>query len=184
MQRLLPCFATPQALAEELDVVIQAPAEPAPAAIPATTPLQAWQQRQLTLGFSGGGFLLPYHLGVYQALAVMGLVDASTPMAGSSAGSLVVASIKSGLSLQQQMDSFLAAAADCRHGGVAGRLRAVLKVQLQRSLPEDAHTRCSDGSCWLSITQVLPRPANKLYGAFYTRQALIKALLTSCHLPR
>ncbi|KAF6259348.1 hypothetical protein COO60DRAFT_1016014 [Scenedesmus sp. NREL 46B-D3] len=130
------------------------------------------------------GFLLPYHLGVYQALAVMGLVDASTPMAGSSAGSLVVASIKAGLSLQQQMDSFLEAAADCRQGGVAGRLRAVLKAQLQRSLPHDAHTRCSDGSCWLSITQVLPRPANKLYGAFPTRQALIKALLTSCHLPR
>lgn len=53
-----------------------------------------------------------------------------------------------------------------------------------RSLPPDAHTRCSDGSCWLSITQVLPRPANKLYGAFPTRPALIKALLTSCHLPR
>jgi hypothetical protein len=44
----------------------------------------------------------------------------------------VVASIKSGLSLQQQMNSFLEAAADCRQGGVAGRLRAVLKAQLQR----------------------------------------------------
>jgi hypothetical protein len=31
-----------------------------------TTAVEAWRCKQLTLGFSGGGFLLPYHLGVYQ----------------------------------------------------------------------------------------------------------------------
>jgi hypothetical protein len=41
------------------------------------------------MGFSGGGFLLPYHLGAYQSLAAMGIVSSATPMAGSSAGSLV-----------------------------------------------------------------------------------------------
>jgi len=55
------------------------------------SPLEAWQQGQLTLSFSGGGFLLPYHLGVYQSLAAMGLVSTTTPMAGASAGSLVSA---------------------------------------------------------------------------------------------
>lgn len=54
------------------------------------TPVQAWQQNKLSCGFSGGGFLLPYHLGCYQSLAAMGIVSPTeTPMAGSSAGSLV-----------------------------------------------------------------------------------------------
>jgi hypothetical protein len=56
MQRLLPCFGAPQAIEEEHDVANQASAEPAPSAVaPATTALQAWQHKQLTLGFSGGG---------------------------------------------------------------------------------------------------------------------------------
>lgn len=42
----------------------------------------------------------------------------------------VVGGIKSGLTLQQQMDSFLEAAHSCREGGVNGRLRSVLKAQL------------------------------------------------------
>jgi NAD(P)H-dependent FMN reductase len=44
----------------------------------------------------------------------------------------VVGGIKSGLTLQQQMNSFLEAAHACREGGVSGRLRQVLKAQLQR----------------------------------------------------
>jgi hypothetical protein len=44
----------------------------------------------------------------------------------------VIGGIKSGLTLQQQMDSFLEAAHACREGGVNGRLRQVLKAQLQR----------------------------------------------------
>jgi hypothetical protein len=44
----------------------------------------------------------------------------------------VVSGIKVGLSLQQQMDSFMQAAAACRQGGVNGRLRKILKTQLQQ----------------------------------------------------
>jgi hypothetical protein len=55
MQRLLPCFGAPQAL-EEHDAANQALAGPGPPAVaPATTALQAWQHKQLTMGFSGGG---------------------------------------------------------------------------------------------------------------------------------
>jgi predicted acylesterase/phospholipase RssA len=57
--------------------------------VPCSPFVEAWQHGKLTLGFSGGGFLLPYHLGVYQSLAAMGIVSSATPMAGSSAGSLV-----------------------------------------------------------------------------------------------
>lgn len=56
---------------------------------PDTHPVEAWKEGKLTIGWSGGGFLLPYFLGVYQSLAAMGIIHAGTPMAGSSAGSLV-----------------------------------------------------------------------------------------------
>jgi hypothetical protein len=44
----------------------------------------------------------------------------------------VVAGIKTGLTLQQQMDGFLEVAANCRQHGVRLRLRRVLKAQLKR----------------------------------------------------
>eukprot|EP00879_Flechtneria_rotunda_P017169 GHRR01017981.1.p1 GENE.GHRR01017981.1~~GHRR01017981.1.p1 ORF type:complete len:180 (+),score=51.69 GHRR01017981.1:264-803(+) len=177
----LPCFTAAETTQP---VTVDPKADEGPEPTVQTALLEAWQKGQLTLGFSGGGFLLPYHLGVYQALAIMGIANASTPMAGASAGSLVVASIKAGLTLQQQMGSFLEAAHNCRQRGVMGRLRAVLKAQLQKHLPPTAHVHCSDGTCWVSVTQVMPRPCNKLYGAFSSRRLLIKALLASCHLPR
>lgn len=63
-------------------------------------------------------------------------------------------------------------------------LLCVRPVSCCSTMPADAAERCSDGSCWISVTQVFPRPANKLYGAFSSRQQLVKALLASCHLPR
>jgi predicted acylesterase/phospholipase RssA len=51
--------------------------------------VEAWRNGQLTLGFSGGGFLLPYHLGVFRTLAAGGIVSVDSTMAGSSAGALV-----------------------------------------------------------------------------------------------
>jgi hypothetical protein len=46
--------------------------------------------------------------------------------------SQVVSGIKSGLSLQQQLDSFMEVAQACRQDGVNGRLRKVLKAQLHK----------------------------------------------------
>lgn len=92
----------------------------------------AWRRGRLGLGFSGAGFLLPYFLGAYDCLESMGIVDRDTPMAGASSGSLVVASVKVGLPLEKQMQSFLEVAADCRKLGVRSRLRAALKAQLIR----------------------------------------------------
>jgi hypothetical protein len=94
--------------------------------------VKAWRRGRLGLGFSGAGFLLPYFLGAYECLEAMGIVNRDTPMAGASSGSLVVASVKVGLTLEKQMESFLEVAADCRKLGVKARLRSALKAQLIR----------------------------------------------------
>jgi hypothetical protein len=44
----------------------------------------------------------------------------------------IVSALKAGLTLQEQMDSFLEVAADCRTHGVKGRLRRLLKHQLHK----------------------------------------------------
>ncbi len=59
-----------------------------------------------------------------------GVVDRSTPMAGASAGSLVIASFKCGLTFDEQMEHFLEVAHNCRKHGVHRRLRPLVKAQL------------------------------------------------------
>lgn len=81
----LSCFSALEEV-EALTAVEQLPDLNSPSE---TNPVTAWKHGKLTIGFSGGGFLLPYHLGVYQSLAAMGIAHSSMPMAGSSAGSLV-----------------------------------------------------------------------------------------------
>lgn len=59
--------------------------------------LDAVREKRLGFSFSGGGFLLPYFVGVVKALQSLGLMGPSTQVAGSSAGSLIAASITSGV---------------------------------------------------------------------------------------
>jgi hypothetical protein len=51
----------------------------------------------LGFSFSPGGLLLPYHLGVIAALSGSGLLLPTTPLAGSSAGAIAVASFAAGV---------------------------------------------------------------------------------------
>jgi predicted acylesterase/phospholipase RssA len=51
----------------------------------------------LGFSFAPGGLLLPYHLGAIEALNSAGLVTSSTPLAGSSAGAIAIASFAAGV---------------------------------------------------------------------------------------
>lgn len=63
--------------------------------------LSAAKANSLGFSFSGGGFLLPYFVGVVKVLQSLGLITDQTHVAGSSAGSLVAASIASGISMDR-----------------------------------------------------------------------------------
>ena len=57
-----------------------------------------------------------------------------------------------------------------------------LPSSLRRLLPADIHERCS-GKAHVAVTTVFPRPRGLLVSEFSSRDDLIAALLTSCHIP-
>ncbi|KAG2429647.1 hypothetical protein HXX76_010875 [Chlamydomonas incerta] len=106
-----------------------------------------------------------------------------TPVAGSSAGSLVAASLACGLNPAQMLSTFLDSVRDCRTGGSFRRLDQVLLRQLEASLPPNAHELCTD-LVTVGLTRLLPWPHIKRVSRFSSRRDLIAALLASCHIPR
>lgn len=156
-------------------VAASSSSEPHPAAL-------ASQDGSIGFGFSAGGLLFPYLLGVVSELEDLGIVQPDTKLAGASAGSLVVACHRSGLSNEQLLDACLQLADDCRKNGTRFRLKQVLQRFLMDLLPHDVHERCN-GNTYVAVTRVAPRFYPELIGQFHDRQDLISALLTSCHIP-
>lgn len=137
-------------------------------------------------GFSAGGLLFPYYVGIASGLMERGLLGESTPVAGASAGSLIAALCKSGVPESVLVDATLELAANCRENGTALRLRSVLKATLSDALPLDIAERCN-GVCFIAVTRVslgkTPLIKSDLVSQFRSRDHLIEALLTSCHVP-
>ena len=78
----------------------------------------------LGFGFSAGGFLYCYHLGILWELERLGVIriGGATLMAGASAGSLAIATFNSGLREQEATKALREFASDCRSQGTGGRL--------------------------------------------------------------
>jgi hypothetical protein len=111
---------------------------------------------RLGFGFSAGGLLFPYFVGVASALKDLGvLVPGSTPLAGSSAGAIIAACVSSGMSTDRTMECCLALVQRLREGGTFQKMRGVVHSMLQESLPEDAHKQCS-GNTFVNTTRLIP----------------------------
>lgn len=61
-------------------------------------------------------------------------------------------------------------------------LHRAWQLVMRRLLPADIHERCS-GKAYVAVTTVFPRPRGLLVSEFSSRDDLIAALLTSCHIP-
>ena len=140
------------------------------------------------LGFSGGGLLFPYYLGVIAALRAHGRLHPtgpSLPCAGSSAGSLAAALAVSGVDtslIAQKLSEYLH---DLRTRGTPGRMRPGLHRVLDSVIPPDLHEKAA-GKCFISIFRLgskLSLPRGEVVSVFHSRKDLIDALLASCHLP-
>ncbi|XP_010534765.1 PREDICTED: patatin-like phospholipase domain-containing protein 3 [Tarenaya hassleriana] len=132
--------------------------------------------------FSAAGLLFPYHLGVAQFLVERGYIKETTPLAGSSAGSIICAVIACGLSMQKALEATKTLADDCRRKGTAFRLGALLRDSLEELLPDDAHTSCN-GRIRVAITLISWRPRGLLVDQFDSKRDLINAIVTSSFIP-
>ncbi|KAI3960373.1 hypothetical protein MKW98_017097 [Papaver atlanticum] len=106
----------------------------------------------------------------------------TTPLAGSSAGAIVCAVVASGSCMREALEATKILAEDCRRGGTAFRLGAVLRNILEIFLPDDVHIR-SNGRVRVAVTRILWRPRAILVDQFNSKEDLINAVFTSSFIP-
>mmetsp|Transcript_4515 Transcript_4515/g.7640 ORF Transcript_4515/g.7640 Transcript_4515/m.7640 type:complete len:271 (+) Transcript_4515:3-815(+) len=138
--------------------------------------------RPLGIGFSAGGLLFPYYIGVASGLQGAGVLTPDTPLAGASAGCLIAACVSAGLSEEVLMEATLRLADDCRRTGTYKNLGPHLGATLRRVLPVDAHLTAT-GRVYVAVTRLEPQWQGQLLDSYDSREDLIMALLTSCHIP-
>ncbi|KAL6776490.1 hypothetical protein ACKKBG_A21345 [Auxenochlorella protothecoides x Auxenochlorella symbiontica] len=143
---------------------------------------KAVKEGTLSFGFSAGGCLFPYYIGVSGALRDGQILTANTKVGGSSAGSLLAVCLTSGMRLDDITEFSLRLMADCRLHGTRGRLGEVLARTLHKHLPEDAHTKVQ-GKAYIGVSKAFPMLQPMLLSEFQDREDLIAALLSSCHIP-
>lgn len=144
--------------------------------------VEALKAGSLGFGFSAGGMLFPYYIGVVEALEELGIITENTKLGGASAGSLIAACYHSGIGTKAATEACMTLAAELRTNGTRGKLKTNLRIFLEDLLPADVHERCSN-KAYISVTQAFPRPRNMLLSHYESREDLIEALLTSCHIP-
>lgn len=143
---------------------------------------RAAKEGTLSFGFSAGGCLFPYYIGVAGSLSDAGLLTDKVKLGGASAGSLLAAAVKSGMSYDRITEWTLELMADCRQAGTRGRLGDALVAALERGLPDDAHERIRDRA-FIAVTRAFPFVQPLLVSEFSSKADLIEGLLASCHIP-
>lgn len=138
---------------------------------------EALQAGRLGYGFSAGGFLYPYHLGVLWELKEMGVLRDKALLAGASAGSLAVAVYNCGIDVPDATAHLLDFAKEMRRDGTRFRLDATLRGFLRSYLPADAHQRCS-GSTAIAVTRVLPYLQPELVTDFHSK--VMRLIVLGC----
>lgn len=141
------------------------------------------------LGFSlsPGGLLLPYHLGVLASLSYSGFVTPETPLAGSSAGAIAVASHACNVPPDVALDASMRISSRCNSLFVArGQLMPTLRNELNRLLPKDASTIVNErpGAVGLAHLELYPKLHPVLQTQrFETRDCFIDAVCDSSMFP-
>jgi hypothetical protein len=143
----------------------------------------------MILGFSlsPGGLLLPYHLGALAALAYHGYITDSTPLAGSSAGAITVASHASGVPCLRALDASIRVSSKCWNPLFVptGGLLPCLRHELDQLLPQDAHARLNDrkGIVALAHRELFPTNQAVMKTHFDTRNCLLDSVCDSSTFP-
>lgn len=137
--------------------------------------------------FSPGGLLLPYHLGVLASLDHHGYVSHATPLAGSSAGSIAVASHASGVSPHCALEASIRVSSHCYNPLFvpSGKLMGALRHEMNEILPREAHHIINErrGITVLAHRELYPKLKSRLVTQFDTRECLMDAVCDSSMFP-
>lgn len=142
----------------------------------------------MIVGFSlsPGGLLLPYHLGALAALAYHGFCHDATPLAGSSAGAIAVASHAAGVKSTRALDASIQISSKCNPLFVArGGLLPSLQQEMERLFPQDAHEIINqrEGIVALCHRELFPQQRSVMVSQFETRACLMDAVMDSSTFP-
>lgn len=105
--------------------------------------------------FTPGGLLFPYYVGIAYSLKEAGLVSPTTPVGGSSAGSIVAAALACGVEEETVLSGLAALVEDVRSGT---RLNPALRKQLDVLMPEDAARLAMEHNLAVGYLRVSPWP--------------------------
>jgi hypothetical protein len=147
----------------------------------------------MKLGFSlsPGGLLLPYHMGVLDCLTQEQVLQPTSLVAGSSAGSIATMAHGCGISPQRALEGTVAISDHCASLGRAqGKLLPLLEEQMESLVKEqDFEYLLGNGSeddctnIGIAYTQVFPQRKGYLQRQFQNRQDLFRAVRFSCMFP-
>ena len=144
----------------------------------------------MKVGFSlsPGGLLLPYHLGALASLAYHGFLTEKTPLAGSSAGAIAVASQASGVDSLVALEASRRVSSKCLYNPFlvpSGGLLPCLQRELEDLLPKNAHHVLNErpGTVALAHRELFPNNKAVLQTKFPTRNCLMDAVCDSSMFP-
>lgn len=130
--------------------------------------------------FSPGGLLFPYHVGVAYELQRASLLTPTTPVGGSSAGSIVAAAIACGVDEDAVSAALTRLVADVRGGA---RLNQALRAQLDWLLPAHAADLAQAHQLAIAYYSVLPRPQACVATEWASKADLADTIAASCNWP-
>jgi len=138
------------------------------------------------LSLSPGGLLLPYHLGVLDALEYNKFIDETTPIAGSSAGAIAAASHGCGIDSRRVLEASIEISDRTKAmGGARGRLLPLLREKLDGFIGPEEWERllARDGEVGIAYKELFPTNQNVLQTEFDDAEDLIHAVCHSSSFP-
>jgi hypothetical protein len=138
----------------------------------------------LGVGFSAGGLLFPYYVGVVEALVQAEMLDDTTRLAGASAGSLIAAAVAAKVPTNALLDALKVFSDDVRTHGARGRLKEALDKTLLAVLPGNAYELANKRGLYVAVSRFTgTRVVGDLHSSFESNDDLCRCLLASCHIP-
>ena len=134
-------------------------------------------KKSIGVSFSPAGLLTPFHLGVSEYLAEIGVISPRTQLSGSSGGAL--AAVCAGLDIHREaLQATCSVAKRCRDLGNFATLRGALDEALDNIMPEDSHEKLNNrlGDVCIAYRQCYPQWKSQLVTSFKSREDLIEVL--------